>query len=82
MYSVYINRQLQDKIEDLKQSQDSLQQLLKINQEQHQQVQKKITVTRHQLHTTIKSDWDNLNPEQQNAYITQLLSNLKAKNKT
>ena len=76
----YLNTQLNSKIADIKRSQDSLIKLLRINQDKQQQAKKNITVIRHQLYSTIKSDWDTLNREQQNAYIKQFISNLKTKN--
>lgn len=76
----YLNTQLNSKISDIKRSQDSLIKLLRINQDKQQQAKKNITVIRHQLYSTIKSDWDTLNREQQNAYIKQFISNLKTKN--
>lgn len=76
----YLNTQLNYKIADIKRSQDSLIKLLRINQDKQQQAKKNITVIRHQLYSTIKSDWDTLNREQQNAYIKQFISNLKTKN--
>ncbi len=75
----YLNTQLNYKIADIKRSQDSLIKLLRINQDKQQQAKKNITVIRHQLYSTIKSDWDTLNLEQQNAYIKQFISNLKIK---
>ena len=75
----YLNTQLNYKIADIKRSQDSLIKLLRINQDKQQQAKKNITVIRHQLYSTIKSDWDTLNIEQQNAYIKQFISNLKIK---
>jgi hypothetical protein len=68
------------KIADIKRSQDSLIKLLRINQDKQQQAKKNISVIRHQLYSTLKSDWDTLNREQQNAYIKQFISNLKIKN--
>ena len=76
----YLNTQLNYKIADIKRSQVSLIKLLRINQDKQQQAKKNITVIRHQLYSTIKSDWDTLNREQQNAYIKQFISNLKTKN--
>jgi hypothetical protein len=76
----YLNTQLNYKIADIKRSQDSLIKLLRINQDKQQQAKKNITVIRHQLYSTLKSDWDTLNREQQNAYIKQFISNLKTKN--
>jgi biopolymer transport protein ExbB/TolQ len=76
----YLNTQLNYKIADIKRSQDSLIKLLRINQDKQQQAKKNISVIRHQLYSTLKSDWDTLNREQQNAYIKQFISNLKIKN--
>ena len=76
----YLNSQLNSKIADIKHSQDSLIKILRLNQDRQQQTKKNITVIRHQLYSTIKSDWDTLNREQQNAYIKQFISNLKIKN--
>lgn len=76
----YLNTQLNSKIADIKRSQDSLIKILRINQDRQQQAKKNVTVIRHQLYSTIKSDWDTLNREQQNAYIKQFISNLKTKN--
>jgi hypothetical protein len=76
----YLNTQLNSKIAESKRSQDSLIKLLRISQDSEQQTKKNITVIRHQLYSTLKSDWDALNREQQNAYIKQIISNLKIKN--
>jgi hypothetical protein len=76
----YLNTQLNYKIADIKRSQDSLIKILRINLNNQQQAKKNITVIRNQLYSTIKSDWDTLNREQQNAYIKQFISNLKTKN--
>jgi hypothetical protein len=75
-----VNTQLKYKIAEIKLSQDSLIKEIKKNNELSKVQQKNIAVIRHQLHTTIQSDWDTLNREQQNAYIKQLISNLKTKN--
>ena len=76
----YLSPQLYSKIAESRCSQDSLIKLLRISQDNEQQTKKNITVIRHQLYSTINSDWDALNREQQNAYIKQFLFNLKTNN--
>lgn len=75
-----IDTQLKMEVQHLKHTQDSL--LLEIrNEKELAKTQKKnVTVIRHQLQTTLKSDWDSLNRQQQNAYLQQLMLNLKSKN--
>ena len=75
----YLNTQLNYKIADIKRSQDSLIKILRINLNNQQQAKKNITVIRHQLQTSLKSDWDSLNRTQQNAYLKQVMLNLKPK---
>ena len=72
-----IDTELHSVIKQLKISQDSLIAELHANKIYQQQAKKDITVIRHQLYTNIKSDWDTLNQEQQNAYINHIISNLK-----
>lgn len=76
----YLNTQLKYKIAEIKLGQDSLIKEIRNKNEQSKIQKKNITVIRHQLYGTIKSDWDTLNREQQNAFIKQFMLNLKTKN--
>lgn len=77
----YINTQLKFKLDALKLTQDSLLKEIRHSNDLTTIQKKKVAVIRHQLHTTINSDWDSLNAEQQNAYIQQFITNLKNKHK-
>ena len=76
-----INTELQTQLQQLKSSQDSLIKEIREQTTLLKTQKKNVTVIRHQLQATIQSGWDSLSPQQQNAYINQIMSNLKNNSK-
>jgi hypothetical protein len=76
-----INTELKSQLQQLKISQDSLIKEVRQQTELLKTQKRNVTVIRHQLQATIQSDWDSLSPQQQNAYVNQIMSNLKTNSK-
>ena len=74
-----IETKLKAQIGELKHQQDSLFAALKVNQQKLSTQNAAIKVVRHQIESTVKSDWDNIKPQDQEDYVNQLLTNLKKK---
>lgn len=72
-----INTQLKSELMQLKLTQDSLIKEIRQNTELLKIRKNNVTVIRHQLQTTMQSDWDSLSTQEQNAYVNQIMSNLK-----
>lgn len=75
-----IDTELKMQVQHLKHTQDSLLLDIRTKKTLAKTQKKNVAVIRHQLQTTLKSDWDTLNREQQNAYLKQVMLNLKTKN--
>lgn len=72
-----INTQLKSELKQLKLTQDSLIKEIRQNTELLKIRKNNVTVIRHQLQATMQSDWDSLSTQEQNAYVNQIMSNLK-----
>lgn len=78
---IKIEYRVNTQLNELKHIQDSIVRAINQKQTLLAQGQKEVVVKRRQLYSTINSEWDNLNPIEQNAYINKLMLNLKQKKK-
>lgn len=78
--SLIVDARLHEKINELKQTQDSILIEIRGKQNQLQNMVSQGVVIRHHIIQTIHNDWDSLSPQKQEAYISQIMSNLKNKN--
>jgi hypothetical protein len=76
-----INTELKTQLNQLKITQDSLIKEIRLNTELLKNQKRNVTVIRHQLQAITQSDWDSLNTKEQNAYINQIMSNIKNNSK-
>jgi hypothetical protein len=76
---IKIEYRVNTQLNQLKHLQDSIVREINHKQVLLSQGEKEIVVKRRQLYSTIKSDWDNLDNNDQNAYVNKLMSNLKQK---
>lgn len=76
-----INTELKTQLNQLKITQDSLIKEIRLNTELLKNQKRNVTVIRHQLLAITQSDWDSLNTKEQNAYINQIMSNIKNNSK-
>ena len=76
---IKIEYRVNTQLNQLKRIQDSIVREINHKQVLLSQGEKELIVKRRQLYSTIKSDWDNLDNNDQNAYVNKLMSNLKQK---
>jgi hypothetical protein len=76
---IKIEYRVNTQLNQLKRIQDSIVREINHKQVLLAQGEKEIIVKRRQLYSTVKSDWDNLDNNDQNAYVNKLMSNLKQK---
>lgn len=73
-----IDTQLKAELKCLKQTQDSLLKAIQVNTLLLKKQQAIVRASRHQVLTTLKTDFQSLSEEEQDAYIRKLLSTLKS----
>ena len=74
-----IETKLNFQLKELRMQQDSIMDAIKINQQKLSTQNTAIKTVRQQIHITVNSDWDKLNPQAQDKYTDELLLNLKTK---
>lgn len=77
--ALIIETKLNIELNILKHVQDSLVNVLQVNEQKLGKQKQAVKVVRQQIHTTINSDWDKLDKNSQNDYTNKLLLNLKRK---
>lgn len=73
-----IDTQLKAELKCLKQTQDSLLKAIQVNTLLLKKQQTIVRASRHQVLTTLKTDFQSLSEEEQDSYIRKLLSTLKS----
>ena len=72
-----IESRVKTKISEIQVLQDSILKTIREDRNRLADQNKKVTVKRQQLFSTLHSDWQSTSREQQNAYINKIMSNLK-----